>query len=412
MKLQNLVIIFIVIALPVIIILSVFIEYQVDTVNLKADYSDKLLSATHDTLVTFQMNTTKNKYSSVSDSLIRDIEASINTFATTLSTRLGMSGSNKDYAMSYIPALLFTLYDGYYIYTPTAKEDGTFEHSLKPYVYYTKQYESASGNKKVVINFSLDNYVAVYYDNNDDNLYRSRAGYLEILSNSEADTRGVYYDEASERVYYKGIEIERDEQLFRKTYTYNLDDNGAAIDFNNNNDVVETSTSAYDYYKEAWYFTHWYNEIMEEALGGINFNNSPLNIGVENSPLPGEPSRFNDEKNKVIEDTITRNLIQAMEAFSGHADEEFRMPELTGEDWYTILNNVCIISFMQGMPCGTTTYNDYVIIPSTENNEYVNEKDIYYIGYNVNPTTGVVTSTGTAHRIGCEKLQGDLIVRI
>ena len=110
MKLQNLLIIFVIIALPVIIVLSVYVEYQVDTARLKTKYTDKLLGATHDTVVTFQLNTTNNKYSSVSDSLIRDIEASINTFTTSLSSNLGLTGATNSYAMSYVPALVFTLF--------------------------------------------------------------------------------------------------------------------------------------------------------------------------------------------------------------------------------------------------------------------------------------------------------------
>ena len=80
MRLQNLLIIFIVIALPVILILTMYIGYQVDTVNLKSMYDSKLLGATYDAMSAFELNTTNNKYSTVSDSLIRDIQASINTF--------------------------------------------------------------------------------------------------------------------------------------------------------------------------------------------------------------------------------------------------------------------------------------------------------------------------------------------
>lgn len=384
MKLQNLLLIFLAISLPVIIILSVYIGYQVDTANLKAEYSDKLLSATYDTVVTFQLNTTNNKYSAVSDTLIRDIEASINKFSMTLSTNLGMTGAHSSYAMSYIPALLFTLYDGYYIYIPEGKvnEAGEeyFEHSLKPYVYYTKEYVDLN-NKRIVINFSLDNYVAVYY-NDSDNEYISRAGYLEIIGKDN----GVWVE--GDKVTYKGIEISKEETLYRKKYSFNLDTDGYVVTdpdntFNNNIDDTQQSQSAYEYYKNAYEFTLWYNELIRNSFGS---GKKPeyyevLYIDENNNPLPGTTSRFNDEKNNVIEDSITKNLIQAMEIFSAHADIEFQMPKLNGEDWYTILNNVCVISFMQGLPCGTTVYNDYVIMPSTENRQYINEKGIYYIGY-------------------------------
>jgi len=414
MKLQNILLIFLVIALPVIIILSVYIEYQVDTSLQKSEYSDKLLSATYDTVVTFQLNTTNNKYSSVSDSLIRDIEASINTFSASLAKNLGMGGANKSYSMSYIPALLFTLYDGYYIYIPEAKDNGTFQHTLKPYVYYTKEYTDLN-NKKMVINFSLDNYVAVYY-NDKNNSYRSRAGYLEVIDKNN----GVWVE--GDTVTYKGVEIQKNETLYKKTYTFELDTEGYIVTepnntFNNNVDVTENSTSAYDYYKEAFEFTNWYNEQIIKPMFSITSNEyKALYIDKNNVPLPGVQSSFNDEKNNVIEDSITKNLIQAMEIFSTYADVEFKMPKLTGEDWYTILNNVCVISFMQGIPCGTTVYNDYVIVPSTQNKQYINEKGIYYIGYNAikNPEGVIIgyESNGTTHRIGCPHLDGDIFVRL
>ena len=146
MRLQNLIIIFIVIALPVILILSVFIQYQVDTANLRAAYDSKFIGATFDMLQAYELNTTNNKYSAVSDSLVRDINASINVFSRSFSATTGVSGQSKAELMIHVPAIVFALYDGYYVYTPTKSPDtGEFEHALKPYVYYTKLYETNNG---------------------------------------------------------------------------------------------------------------------------------------------------------------------------------------------------------------------------------------------------------------------------
>lgn len=60
------------------------------------------------------------------------------------------------------------------------------------------------------------------------------------------------------------------------------------------------------------------------------------------------------------------------------------MPELTGEDWDMILNNVCFIAFMQGIPVGMTTYNDYVIVASSENKEIASENLIYFVNEDEN----------------------------
>ena len=186
MKLQNLLVIFVIIALPVIILLSVYVNYQIDTARLKASYSSKLIDATYDTVAAFQLNINNNQYSTVSDSLMEDIKASTNIFVKTLASNLGIAGAKQSQVMTYIPAILYTLYDGYYIYAPVEKEDKTdevFEHELKPYVYYTRTY--TNGNKLLTVNFSLDNYVAVYYYNG--NSYHSKAGYLENPSDINAD---------------------------------------------------------------------------------------------------------------------------------------------------------------------------------------------------------------------------------
>ncbi len=93
MKLQNLLVIFVIIALPVIILLSVYVNYQIDTARLKASYSGKLIDATYDTVAAFQLNTNNNKYSTVSDSLMEDIEATSNIFVRSLASNLGISRS-------------------------------------------------------------------------------------------------------------------------------------------------------------------------------------------------------------------------------------------------------------------------------------------------------------------------------
>lgn len=91
MKLQNMTVIFSIIIIPVTLILSAYIGVQIDTAVLQQKYDTKLMDATHDAVVAFELNTINNKYSNNSDSMRRDIKASINTFSTSLATSLGMS---------------------------------------------------------------------------------------------------------------------------------------------------------------------------------------------------------------------------------------------------------------------------------------------------------------------------------
>lgn len=119
MKLQGISVLFALIVLPLILVLSYYIRLQVETINLQNQYDAKLLNSTRDALSAFEINTANEDLSSVSDSLRTIIEASSNVFINTLATNLGMSNASKSYIEPYVPSLLYTLYDGYYIYAPT-----------------------------------------------------------------------------------------------------------------------------------------------------------------------------------------------------------------------------------------------------------------------------------------------------
>ncbi len=119
MKFQHVSVIFVLIFIPIILVSSYFISLQVETIRMESDYSEKLQKATYDAMRAFELNTANEDLSAVSDSLRSIIEASNNIFFNTLCTNLGVSNASKSYIQPYIPAILYTLYDGYYIYSPT-----------------------------------------------------------------------------------------------------------------------------------------------------------------------------------------------------------------------------------------------------------------------------------------------------
>lgn len=123
MKLQGLSIIFGLIVIPMVLVLSYYIQLQVDTITLQTSYDTKLLDSTHGAMVAFELNTANEDLSSVADSLRSIIEASNNIFMNTLATNMGLSNASKSYLEPYIPAILYTLYDGYYINSPTKKPE-------------------------------------------------------------------------------------------------------------------------------------------------------------------------------------------------------------------------------------------------------------------------------------------------
>ena len=200
MKLQHLAIIFVIIILPITMVVTQYIQTQIDTIGLQTTYTSKLQNATYDAIKAFQINTINNKYSSVSDSKIRDIEASISTFFNSLGTKLGKNGIDQEALNNYVPAMLYVMYDGYYIYGKYRNEStSSYQYGLKPYIYYSCRY--VRGTDDFVVNYSLDNAITVY--GNIDGSYETRSGHLidpSLVTNiNEANKTLVYDGETIER---------------------------------------------------------------------------------------------------------------------------------------------------------------------------------------------------------------------
>ncbi|MGC8000669.1 hypothetical protein, partial [Salmonella enterica] len=75
MKVQYITIIFIIIMIPLMLVLTVYTQSQIDNLGVQLQYDTKLYDATYDGMKAFQLNTVNNKYSQVADSLKRDVEA-------------------------------------------------------------------------------------------------------------------------------------------------------------------------------------------------------------------------------------------------------------------------------------------------------------------------------------------------
>ncbi len=147
---------------------------------MQTSYDSKLTTATYDAVKAFQINSLNDSTSDSATSKIRDIEASVETFFNSVSENFQISEGDKDSIKNYVPALVYTMYDGFYIYSPfkntinlnseadegiKIKEDSTYEdgqylYGLKPYVYYSCRYKPDTEND-FVITYSLDNYITI-----------------------------------------------------------------------------------------------------------------------------------------------------------------------------------------------------------------------------------------------------------
>ena len=237
MKIQSLAIIFVILILPISLVLTSYTQSRVETLNLQAEYDSKLNDATFDAVKAYQINSFDTAISNdLTNSKIRNIEASVETFFNSISSNFSNLGYTKTTLQNFIPALVYTMYDGYYIYSPytntwwnnTANSDiinelqeqipyenvngqdiqpetktyanGQNLFGLKPYVYYSARYQS--GNTDVVITYSLDNYIQIQGKIGDKLV--SQYGYLlsENHINNYQITSGT--DIQSEQIYVNG----------------------------------------------------------------------------------------------------------------------------------------------------------------------------------------------------------------
>lgn len=258
---------------------------QIDTLKLQLSYDTKLDNATIDALKAFQLNTVNSDTSDLANSKLRDIEASANTFFTSIANNFNMVGYNKDVLKDYVPAIVYTMYDGYYIYSPYKNTlDGDIVDSLdknkgentptysdkqeisgiKPYIYYSCRYKRGS-SIDVVITYSLDNYITVQGTINGESCNRS--GYLlDNIEENGKKYRGIEIntnDSVSEYVYDPEAKVIKNLPYIKiNGVKYYKDNTGTWFSILNGKkypqDKFNPSTNAaIEYYKDAMGFKQW-----------------------------------------------------------------------------------------------------------------------------------------------------------
>ena len=435
MKIQSLAIIFIIIVLPISMLLASYTQSRITTISLQSKYDSKLKDATYDALKAYQLNSLNDNNSEYANSKIRDINASVNTFFNSIATNFSTAGYSKTTLQNYVPAVVYTMYDGYYIYSPytntwktdTANQNikdemttqiptqssGTYEegktlYGLKPYIYYSCRYKSGDDND-IVITYSLDNYIAIQGKIGGKTV--SKYGYILSDINISSD----------EEVIYKGITINTENgytenvmvngtvgtyRCIKKNGTkYYWDNNskkafsvinGKKIEQNGiSNDEFDNNKNAINYFKEAKEMndyiknTPFLNNLSTKDTVNINTGErygdskdnpyQTVNKIFNFTNVENNDSDFNMHRRDVIKYSIERNLSIAISNYNNYsgASTNFQMPKLKETDWDVIMNNISIISFLQGLSIGGKVYNGYSVISNTKNSDIVSEDSIY-----------------------------------
>lgn len=483
MKLQHLAVIFVIIILPISLVLSSYIQTHISAIQLESQYTTRLMSATHDAALAFQLNTANNGYSTTQDSKMRDVEASISTFYNSLGLAMDSDGYTEEDLQLYTPAILCTLYDGYYIYTKyndiryanteeydngTGKTKDTantnnltsdnYTYGLKPFITYSCRYIKGS-NYDFVVNYTLDNTITIigkvdgtnvtksghliylpgtvpddidtaettilddYIKNNINNLLIASETLSENLVirkddyNYEENLTDNSHSKSYKYVVYKNQKIyeESGGVYFYYSSAYRKDYVTSSETITQLNYLFNNNKQGLEYYREAVKFSKWVNE----NLSGINQNdhckgldgtsnifsdgeyyesNSAIfETSDTNDPLVSD-SIFNEHRMNVIRYSITTNLNNVISTFGSINNNQFSMPKISEEEWYNIENNVTFVTFLQGLPMKSKTYNNYCVVSNNTNKETVNADSIY-----------LVDNNGTYHKPGCQQLIANLV---
>lgn len=339
-----------------------------------------------------------------------------------------MSGYNQDILKEYVPALVYTMYDGYYIYSPfkntlpAENSGGTYNNGekisdFKPYIHYSMRYTKGT-DLDVVITYTLDNYITVQGIVNGKGVNRS--GYLidgitttgggvqyrTINIDKENMLKEcVGYDNSGNSItksYVKinGVKYYQDEIDKTKWYTVL---NGKQYDkqvintdsyLEKDANDVEYNISAITYYREAYDFTNWIRTSVLKNLSTENavdedgnslrdkFGNMKIFDGDNDNPIEEPNSNFNQHRLAVIRYTIEKNLSIAIANYNnygGTTKANFAMPKLQEYEWEKLMDNICMISFLQGLNIGGKIYNGYSVVANTKNKEVVTEDSIYMV---------------------------------
>lgn len=252
-----------------------------------------------------------------------------------------------------------------------------------------------------VITYSLDNYITIQGIVNEHKV--NDCGYL--ISNIEKTADGL--------IKYRGIEIDKSQYLMKDNL---VRDNGnyeqgikyqkingvkyyydASVDkwfsLLNGNEIwtsdkfnLEDDLSAYNYYNEAFEFMkrieNLYNlsGLTTDSAVDKELQSSGYKIfDIDKNNIEESNSNFNQHRLAVIRYTIEKNLSIAIANYNNYTNvkTDFLMPELKEDEWDKILNNISVISFMQGLSIGGKIYNGYAIVNNNNNEEVVSENAIY-----------------------------------
>ena len=334
MKIQHFIIIFLILILPFSILCrSKMSDYKLmlrDQVRL----NNVIDSATQDSLDMlvelndeFQMLYFNERFN-ITQELAKE---SVKSFFQTLAINFNMpyrEGATESYFSMYVPAIVIVGYDGFFIYSVDQTTTG-YVYKMSPKIPYT-YYDEITGT---VVHFSLGNYIKLYTNNK---VYEG-----DLLRDYREDAEADYNE------FY----IPFDEAGYSEQQVLDM--------------IPELTKSM---------------SIIIEALHTVNPSYIPSFLYPDSKSDPNavpltldygsgdrDASEFHQIRRNVIIELIQDALREEMNEHTTYASiygvqYNFALPDITDDDWRNSINDISVMSFIQGMPIGVQQfYNNYAL---------------------------------------------------
>lgn len=333
MKIQHYAIAFLIIVLPFSIVCRSLMNEKIDALNDETRINNAIDTATTDAIDTLiELN---DEFYAMYEGETLDVtpviaKEALDTFFKTMAVNFNLpfTENNKlseEYFSAYIPAVLVIAYDGFYVYSLEETAAG-FEYVLSPKIPYA--YEENG----YIINFSLGNYIELYA--------RNGVYYKGEFKENYIDDPVVVNEYEQELVPILGADtlnylpqLTEDMSLI----IYALEDAG-------NTDLPNFLT------------TRSSDPNSIPMLNDYTTNDDYDNV-----------SAFHKKRREIIINLIMETLNEKMNNQNRYADMmgityDFFLPEIDDDDWMNSINDVSVMSFIQGIPIGQKSYyNNYAL---------------------------------------------------
>ena len=311
------------------------------------------------------------------------------------------SGTQKFSGTNSYKPIVFETPEGGNKYTTDAEKAKTkTRHVLKNYIPYSSRYKlNGSGSDYIFINYTIDNYIAIYGKKN--NMTFNKAGYLLDKNTTATLTNGTssnilskfvnlnadsgtdkqideLIDEARKIPGTKIVLKVQNEQIVRRSSQENV--RQKIVDTTDLNDIValnnykskrayaDQQINAIKYYLKAVRFSKWVydnfsslkeNDIIEDQATETivkkfpdYFESNKTDKQIFGDKVLEGDSTFNEHKRKVIKNNIQYNLIMAAINYNRQKfgdNPEFKMPRITEPDWEKIIERISFVVFAEGL---------------------------------------------------------------